>query len=717
MFIEKIAINNFRVYKGHNEILLSVDPAQNVSIISGNNGFGKTSMLTSLVWCLYGKLMVEVDERYRKEIYESGGYKRYCEKMMNRVAWAENKELIQELQQKTQDVSILQKEEVDTQLQKLSSFSVSVRLTKLFIPSIPCDYVEITRSYNVVQKTENIEILIDGRSNELTKEAGSEIFINDFILPKEIAKFFFFDAEKIVSLAEIKTTEEKRNLSQAYAEVLGIKKYLDLKDNLENLRLRLRKKSSYSADRDKLDKLKKQVDQNKKILAHNEEMIREKEEELAIKKQASDKLQEQLIREGTAITLEELKDFKLMKEHLNEEGKRIKNKLKDIIELTPFAIAANKLALVKNQLEAEQEHNNKDVSEAFLKRKISAIRKAVKKSSKLSLNSNKESQLISIIEGILLPEKSKEFKHLLDFSSEQENRFNAIYDNLQNSFSKHFRQLIADYKKQQSAYNIIIKKLQDAESKEDDPVIKTIRADKVNLDSEIKTLENDLIELVAKKLNLQNETNNLAGQLSELTKLIMVENVDRIKDETAARLIQELQDFINKLKGKKKGSLEKNFLQELHLLMHKINFVSKVNVLIEGDLIDIELYDNKNETINKDNLSKGEQQLYATALLKALIDESNIRFPVFIDSPLQKFDKDHAKNIIVDFYPNVAGQVVLFPLLEKELNEQEYKLLFPRIGNTYLIHHTGEYQSRFQNVSPDKLFTIYRKSKEHVYQH
>lgn len=714
MFIEKITINNFRVYKGKNEIALAVDPAQNVSIISGNNGFGKTSLLTSLVWCLYGKLMGDVDERYRKEIYESGGYKRYCEKILNRVVWTENRKEIQELQYKFSEASPLEKEELSVQLRDLSSFSVSLRLTKIFIPSIPCEYVEITRQYDVVEKTEEIKILIDGRSNELTKEVGSEIFINDFILPKEIAKFFFFDAEKIVSLAEIKSVDEKRSLSQAYAEVLGIKKYHDLKENLENVRLRLRKKTSSSADREKLDRLRKQIEQNKKLLAHNEEMIKEKEEELNIKKHASDKFQEQLIREGSAITLEELKDFKQMKDHLSEEGRRLKIKLKDLTELAPFAIATGQLVLVKSQLELEEEHNNKEVSEAFLKRKVTAIKRAVKK---LSLNQQKSTQLFEIIENVLLPDEKEEFKPLLDFSFEQQNRFNAVYDNLQNSYSRHFRQLTSDLKKQQSAYNIIVKKLQDAESKESDPVIKAIRSDKTNLDIEIKSLENEKIELMAKTINIQNETNNLLGQASELTKRVTVEDIDKAKDETAARLIIELQDFINRLKVKKKSSLEANILRELHLLMHKTHFVTKVNVIIEGDLIDIELYDKKDEIINKDSLSKGEQQLYATALLKALVDESNIRFPVFIDSPLQKFDKDHARNIIVDFYPNVAGQVILFPLLEKELNEQEYKLLFPRIGNVYLIQHTAEYESRFKPVSPDKLFSVYRKINEHVYQH
>ena len=83
-------------------------------------------------------------------------------------------------------------------------------------------------------KEDRVEILIDGQINELTKEVGSELFIHDFILPKEIAKFFFFDAEKIVELAEVKSIDDKRKLSKAYSEVLGIKKYEDLKELFSN---------------------------------------------------------------------------------------------------------------------------------------------------------------------------------------------------------------------------------------------------------------------------------------------------------------------------------------------------------------------------------------------------------------------------------------------------------------------------------------------------
>ena len=65
------------------------------------------------------------------------------------------------------------------------------------VPSIPCENVSIIRTFNIDNNKENIEILIDGNSNELTKNVGFETFINDFILPREIAKFSFLTLKKL----------------------------------------------------------------------------------------------------------------------------------------------------------------------------------------------------------------------------------------------------------------------------------------------------------------------------------------------------------------------------------------------------------------------------------------------------------------------------------------------------------------------------------------
>ena len=164
----------------------------------------------------------------------------------------------------------------------------------------------------------------------------------------------------------------------------------------------------------------------------------------------------------------------------------------------------------------------------------------------------------------------------------------------------------------------------------------------------------------------------------------------------------------------KKISLEINIRHELNKLMHKVDYITNVQVDIQGDIIDIRLFDKDQFEIKKEGLSKGEQQLYATAILKALVDESEIKFPIFIDSPLQKFDKKHSNKIITEFYPSVSEQVVIFPLLEKELSEEEYLEMLPFVRSSYIIRNNTN-SSFLQAVTPDELFTKTQESYVYPY--
>jgi len=178
------------------------------------------------------------------------------------------------------------------------------------------------------------------------------------------------------------------------------------------------------------------------------------------------------------------------------------------------------------------------------------------------------------------------------------------------------------------------------------------------------------------------------------------------KDDLTTRLIDQLDEFISKIKNTKKIALEKRILDSLHLLMHKKSFVEKVEVNILEDIIDIELFNNRGKSINKEDFSEGEKQLYATSLLKALVEESNIKFPVFVDSPLQKFDEQHTENVITKFYPSISDQVVVFPLLNKELSEREYNKIKGKISNTIIINNKDEESSELVKVDIDELFTM-----------
>jgi DNA sulfur modification protein DndD len=170
-----------------------------------------------------------------------------------------------------------------------------------------------------------------------------------------------------------------------------------------------------------------------------------------------------------------------------------------------------------------------------------------------------------------------------------------------------------------------------------------------------------------------------------------------------------LQKFISNFKEEKKKSLERQILDGLNTLMHKKGFINRVEVQIIGEDIDINLIDERGEYINKGNLSKGEQQMYATALLMGLVEESYIKFPVFIDSPMQKFDVDHAHNIVKYFYPEVSDQVVLFPLIKKEMSLEEYSLLLPHVSNAYLLNNIDNDRTEFKHVETQNLFTEFEK--------
>lgn len=68
MLIDTITLNNFRQYKGTNNIQFSTNPEKNVTIITGENTCGKTTLVQSFIWCLYGKIDFKDKEILNAEV-------------------------------------------------------------------------------------------------------------------------------------------------------------------------------------------------------------------------------------------------------------------------------------------------------------------------------------------------------------------------------------------------------------------------------------------------------------------------------------------------------------------------------------------------------------------------------------------------------------------------------------------------------------------------
>ena len=685
MRIRSITLTNYRLYNGANSVFFNEKDGQNIYLISGENGFGKTTFLHSLLWCLYGRLMTDIDEVVRKEIANKGGYNAFLKSNLNNTSRQNVEALPQNVISKIKKVGYsFENEKIKTD----SVYSVSIDFSDVFIPSIPCDSLRITRSYDFIQDKESVEIFIDGKLNELSKEIGSEVFINDFILNKDIARFFFFDSEKIVALADTNTLEEKRKLNSAYNEVLGVKKYEDLKRNLENLRLRFRRKSDDIVGRNKLIALIDQQDALKDSITQMEESLHELDQRLSALNTENESLQVELLREGNNITIEELRRQESIVKTTKEKDAEYKAKLKLFLEYAPFAIAGGLLAKTKEQVEHDYQaslaKSNVLNQNALLMQISRDLNGAIDKIEEGSLWA---AQFKDSIDGILSKyvgvDSSEE--QLISLSEAEYKEFVAVYTNVTTTYKAEFAHLADDYKKNKQILERASRRIANMQSNENDSVIKSIRAKKNEVEKQIAEVDAQIRKLVEDKAFASRD---LATDVK--------------KDAIAESLIAELDTFLAALKQEKKSSLERRIRTAMNALMHKENFIGSVKVHITDEAMDIDLLSPSGDVIRKDSLSKGEQQLYATSLLKALVDESGLSFPVFIDSPLQKFDKSHSNKIITEFYPTISKQVVLFPLLHKELTESELEIMKPLVNASYLIKNDTSH-SYIEQVPIDSL--------------
>lgn len=63
MLLEKLKLINFRQFYNESIIEFSTDPQKNITLIHGENGVGKTTILNSILWCLYGKLTHDFEQQ------------------------------------------------------------------------------------------------------------------------------------------------------------------------------------------------------------------------------------------------------------------------------------------------------------------------------------------------------------------------------------------------------------------------------------------------------------------------------------------------------------------------------------------------------------------------------------------------------------------------------------------------------------------------------
>jgi DNA sulfur modification protein DndD len=193
----------------------------------------------------------------------------------------------------------------------------------------------------------------------------------------------------------------------------------------------------------------------------------------------------------------------------------------------------------------------------------------------------------------------------------------------------------------------------------------------------------ELKSLEIEKRSLVTEINQKEKEIKNQEQRVRFTQTAREKVELAKKLSSFFHSYKDTLKGKYKQRIEEAINRHFQKIMTAHRLINRIQ--IDADF-DLQYFDKADAPVGKANISTGMKQLSATALLWALKEVSEKTVPVVIDTPLARIDREHQENLLSEYYPNAADQVIILPT-DSELDKDKYKLLLPRIYREYRLRN------------------------------
>ena len=128
--------------------------------------------------------------------------------------------------------------------------------------------------------------------------------------------------------------------------------------------------------------------------------------------------------------------------------------------------------------------------------------------------------------------------------------------------------------------------------------------------------------------------------------------------------------------------IEQLVLESYQQLLRKASLVSRLT--IDPETYSLTLYGRDDKVLNAEQLSAGERQLLAIALLWGLARASGRSLPTAIDTPLGRLDSDHRIHLVERYFPFASHQVILLST-DEEISGRYLSRLERWIGRTYRL--------------------------------
>jgi len=639
MFLLEHKVINCGPFKGENKIRFSTDPGRPVTLVGGKNGCGKTTILESILFVLYGP-------RSRNLL----GFKHYSEYLLGLIHDGCDEASV--------SLTFLRKEQGEERCYQVS------RLWYL------------TDDNNAKEK---LEIFVDEVNRPDLADSWPEYV--EQILPESLAGLFIFDGERIKELAEEETST--RALRSALFGLLGLDLVEKLQIDIGEFRQRVLKDSTEDGtlSQEQLDMAEFQLEQAELAVRTTSEALTKTNVDLENARQELVSRKELFSKSGGDLFKE--------RENLAAELTATQQRL-EVNKSEALKLAASELPLF---LVEELLTKIVGVGESIKKlEEAEFLRDSYKKRDELILSRLEgetfDKNQIAFLERVMAEDRGVyDFSYTPSFNVQPET-FREVLTLFSDSKLRNQRAL-AEVSTTFTKEEKRSEELQSALSKV--PTGEEISKIILNVHDAEQRFNAEMGNVKKAEESLRSAENTLEQSKRNFEKIqvsILEDSAAGSRSNRINREVQGAKEILSNFKTRIISSslerIQNEVTDALSSLYRKKNLVKRV--IINSETLAIDLLQEDGEKIAPERLSSGERQLLATALLWGMARASDTRLPMILDTPLARLDSSHRERLVTNYFPIASHQVILLSTDEEVIGDY-YTALKPRIGSEYHLEH------------------------------